>query len=615
MAVPAWATNLTTFWLQGSTTVTAIGTGGAGLGNPETDFFIQDTECISKAAWTNAIKGFIVDALGTTFTVPTDGAVIYWAKYDAAGSLDSKANGGLQMIIGSGSGDYYHYYIGGEDTLAFASWRPYTVDPNTATADNTTGTPSGSERWVGILGNLPTTSGPTKGNPIAIDAIRYGRCDVEYTAGSVGDGYNTFAGAEAYANDSTRRWGLIELLDGAFQVQGFHSFGTSGTAVDFNDSNEVIFIRNSTDANETNDAVSSAFNRFEVLNASSSVVWDNIIFQALGTVARGVFVHTAGTWTVTNCQFVDVDTTTLLAASSFTNTTWRRTNAVTAPGSTLTGSKILESTVGADAGALVWSVTTDTDGKLDGMEFTKGSAAHHAISLTNSTASNYTLRNCTFTDFNATDGQNDSVIYVAATTGSMTISAVNCTGTVSVKSAGATVTVSVDPITVKVTTKTSAGAIVGSCSVHLRASDGTGPFPFEESVTITRASTTATVSHTAHGMASNDKILLRGITDKTEDIGVHQITYINANSYSYTTTDSGSTNYTGTITCTFVALDGTTDAGTGVLSGTRVYATDQPVTGWARKSTSSPYYKEGPLTGSVDSADGYDVTAIMVSDE
>ena len=131
MAVPAWATNLSNFWLQGATTVTAIGTGGAGLGNPETDFFIQDTHCISKAAWTNAVKGFIIDALGTTFTVPTDGAVIFFAKYDAAGSLDTKAGGGFRGIIGSGSGAYYEYYIGGKDTIEFDSWVPYVIDPNT----------------------------------------------------------------------------------------------------------------------------------------------------------------------------------------------------------------------------------------------------------------------------------------------------------------------------------------------------------------------------------------------------------------------------------------------------------------------------------------------------
>jgi len=95
MAAPTWATNLTTFWVTGATTVTAIGTGGAGLGNPETDFFIEGTDCLSKSAWTNATKGFIVDALGTTFTVPTDGAIIFFAKSDAAGPLDTNTNGGL----------------------------------------------------------------------------------------------------------------------------------------------------------------------------------------------------------------------------------------------------------------------------------------------------------------------------------------------------------------------------------------------------------------------------------------------------------------------------------------------------------------------------------------
>ena len=89
MTAAAYATNLTTFWLEGATTVSAIGSGGAALGNPETDFFIQSAGCISKGAWTNAIKGFEIDALGANFTVPTDGAVIGFIKYDAQGSLDT----------------------------------------------------------------------------------------------------------------------------------------------------------------------------------------------------------------------------------------------------------------------------------------------------------------------------------------------------------------------------------------------------------------------------------------------------------------------------------------------------------------------------------------------
>jgi len=122
------------------------------------------------------------------------------------------------------------------------------------------------------------------------------------------------------------------------------------------------------------------------------------------------------------------------------------------------------------------------------------------------------------------------------------------------------------------------------------------------------------VAHTAHGMATNDKIVLAGISDKTTDNGIHQITVTTANAYTYTTTDSGSTSYTGTITSTFVALSGLTGVG-GDLSVSRVYPSNQPVTGWTRKSTSSPFLQEGVLVGTISSSTGFNGTAVMLSDE
>jgi len=612
-----YATNLSTFWdtATGATTITAIGTGGAGLGNPETDFFIESTSCLSKAAWTNATKGFIVDALGTTFTVPTDGAIIMFAKYDAAGSLDSKANGGLQIISGSSSSAYTHFYIGGNDTLAFDSWVPYTIDPNTATADNTTGSPSGSERWVGILATLPTTSGPTKGNPIAIDAVRYGRCDLEYTSTAC-----TFSGAEAFANATTRRWGLIAFRNGSYLIQGFHSFGTASASCTFSDSNKVLYFLPSGDNNLTGDSVSTGFNRLEVLNASTSVTWDNVSIAALGTRARGVFVHTAGTVTITNCQFTDMDTFGFLSTATATGTTWRRCNAVTAPASDLRNSSILASTVTAGNGALVYNSATDTDGKLDGMSFTQGAAAHSAIVFGTSVTGDITIRNCDFSGFGSTDDTNGAVFKFLATTGSLNLSLVNCTtdGTFSVDdSAGIAVTVVQDPVTVQVKAALKDGTPVENARVYLKASDGTGPFPYQDAVTsITRATTTATVTTTAiHGLATGDKIIIEGITDKTEDnYSVKTITVTSTTVFTYTTTDSGSTSYTGTITVTFVALNGLTNA-SGILSATRVYSSAQPVIGWTRKSTSSPYLQEGVLVGSVSSTTGFDGTAVMLSDE
>ena len=442
MAAPAWATNLLTFWdtAVGPTTVTALGGGGAGLGNDETDFFIESTSCLSKAAWTNAVKGFIVDALGTTFTVPDDGAIILYAKYDAAGSLATKANGGFRMVFGDADTDYYHSYIGGSDTLAFDSWYPYVLDPNTSTVDNTTGSPSGSWQWIGILGNLPTTSGPTKGNPIAIDAIRYGRCDVEYTGGGGGDPDNTFSGAEAWANDPTRRLGLIQL-SGAYFIQGFHSLGTGGGAVVFSDSNKTLYWRRC-DGNLTNDAVSTAFNRIEILHTDSVVTMENITIQALGTRAKGQFVHTEGTLNLKSCQFVDMSTFSFISASTVDTTTFRRCEQITAVSSILTDCNIIEYTGVANTSALVWSAALDPNTKLRGTSFTMGTLLTHAIEFGTSSPLTMTLTDMFFTGYHTTlNNQNDSTFHIKRTTGTVTSNIVGGTSAANLtyRSDGATV--------------------------------------------------------------------------------------------------------------------------------------------------------------------------------
>src|SRR5210317_227647 len=427
MAAPAYATNLTTFWLESATTVTAIGTGGAGLGNPETDFFIQGSGCISKSAWTNAVKGFIIDALGTTFTVPTDGCVIAFIKYDAAGSLDTKAGGGLRMIIGSSSSAYVEFYIGGSDTLEFDSWVPYVIDPNTATPD-VSGS-GGSERWVGLLADLPTTSGPTKGNPIAMDAIRYGRGDIEYTLGDVTpNGPATFDGAEGVGNVNGTRWGLLELQNGAYQTQGFHSIGISGTACRFVDADKVLFWRKQ-ENNLTNDAISTGFNRVEIINSSTVCEWTNIIWSALGTRSRGTFVHTAGTCDLDVCQFFDWGTFDFLSTANLTDCVFSRCDTITAPASVMTGSQILESRVAADAGALVYNSATDPNGKLDGMTFSQGTNDHHAIDFGTSVTSDIQLTNIEFTGFDETSGEDQpgAALRFLATSGSLTCTLSGCT--------------------------------------------------------------------------------------------------------------------------------------------------------------------------------------------
>jgi hypothetical protein len=617
MAAPSYATDLSNFWLESATTVTALGGGPAGLGNPETDFFIQGTDCISKAAWTASVKGFIIDALGTTFTVPTDGAVIGFIKYDAAGSLDTQSGGGLRMVIGSSSSAYDEFYVGGNDTLAFASWVPYAIDPNTATPDVSNS--GGTERWVGCLGDLPTSSGPSKGNPLGMDAIRYGRGRIDYTIGDSGDPA-TFAGAEAVGNVVGTRWGLIELVGGAFQTQGFHSIGTSGTAVDFRDEDKVLFWRSLAN-NLTDDAVSTAFNRVEIINSGSNCDMTNIIWSALGTRARGQFVHTAGTCDLVSCQFFDWDTFTFISTTVANDCVFSRCRAVTAPGSDLVGSSIVTPDISANTSGLIWDVATDPDGLLDDMTFTKTSGtAHHAIEFgtTIPDAANYTLRGCDFgTDFSGTeDGSTgDETFHFKDTTGTITLNLVGCTGNAGYRTEGVGVTIVTDPVTIELTVQTSASppVAIGSARVFIETSDGTGPLPFEESVSIVQTGGTATVTHTAHGLATDQYVVIRD-ADENDYNKVAQITKTGDNTYTYSV-DSGATSpETGSPVASAVIISGLTN-GSGVISDTRTYSSNQPFKGWARKSSGSPYYQNGPITGTISSTDGFTASIALLSDE
>ena len=96
--------------------------------------------------------------------------------------------------------------------------------------------------------------------------------------------------------------------------------------------------------------------------------------------------------------------------------------------------------------------------------------------------------------------------------------------------------------------------------------------------------------------------------------GIRTVTVSDANTYTFTVSGTPTTPATGTITSTFVALEGLTDVN-GELSASRVYSTNQPVNGWTRKSTSSPFFKQGVLTGTITSGSGFDGTAVMISDE
>ncbi len=152
---------------------------------------------------------------------------------------------------------------------------------------------------------------------------------------------------------------------------------------------------------------------------------------------------------------------------------------------------------------------------------------------------------------------------------------------------------------------------VQSARVLLEADTG-GDLPAKASVTITRSGSTATVAHTAHGVADGSQIDIRK-ANQPEYNGVKTITVTGANSYTYTVTGTPTTPATGSITATAVLVNDTTDVD-GEATATFDYSADQPVTGVVRKNTSSPRYKTGKLGGTI-TTDGYDAVSFLVPDE
>jgi hypothetical protein len=279
----------------------------------------------------------------------------------------------------------------------------------------------------------------------------------------------------------------------------------------------------------------------------------------------------------------------------------------------------LESTAAANGDAIYYDETTDPDGEMDDMTFVQGAAAHHAMTFGANIPASITIRGADFTGFSASADNDGSVFQFEDTTGTITLNLVGCTndgsGFTVDSRAGCTVNVVIDPVTTAVHVNDNLGVDLQSARVYLAASDGTGDLPFEDVVTITRTGTTASVAHTAHGLANGQRIKILGITDKTEDNnGSHVISNATTNAYDYTTTNSGSTSYTGTITATGVVIDGDTDVN-GDINDSRTFTQPQPVTGRVRKGSASPFFKNFPISGEVSATVGLTITVQMVSDE
>jgi len=584
---------------------TALGGGQAGMNAPETDYFNQGNNCISKNAFAGANKGMIYNA-GATTIAPGD-ALFMWITHLTPNSLDVEAGtpGGLQVLIGSSAGDYYGYDTRGSDTIKDgAPWICMVVDPTT-TADDTTGTPTTVTSFFGGSANLPVT-GPTKGAPLGIDAFRHGRAFI-VTGGDLSGGYTNFDGAALYNDAIIRKYGQFQSIDGGYLLQGLFRIGTS-TPADFRDSNRSILI------NRTN-KVASTFNGIEINNSGSNIEWTNITITALGTNSRGYLdVVDNPILLFESCVFVDMDYFRFWSKSTINNTTFRRCQRATIDYAKFNNCIFEEST---DTSAIL----APTLKYLSGCTFSSDGSSH-AIELNNIVESAMDWDNTLVGYDVGTSGSpvtptstGNEAIYVNSTqSADLTINIQTGASIPSIRvGAGFTGNVNVVTGTVPLTVKalTTSGATIQDCRVLVLAG-ATGPFPSAVVVTITSATTTATVTHTAHGLSNGDEVMIRGANENNYN-GIRTISNVTTNTYDYTIIATASP-ATGTITSTFVFINGLTDAD-GEITDSRNYIADQLVSGRVRKSSASPYYKTGQIVGTVNKSTGVTISVIMLSDE
>jgi hypothetical protein len=306
------------------------------------------------------------------------------------------------------------------------------------------------------------------------------------------------------------------------------------------------------------------------------------------------------------------------------NTTFRRCGQIFQNEASMVGCIVAESNAKDFNAALVYDNATDTDGVLDDMTFTAGEKEHYAIDFGPAVTSNITLRGIEFTNFSDSNPSAAAIVRFLAKSGSLQLNLVDCTvdgGAASVdnfffETAGINITLSINPVTALVHVVDNDADPLLNARVYMRAFDNSGDLPYLESVdSITRSGTIATVTHTAHGLISTNKVVFQGITDKVGDnYGAREVFVLSDNSYTYETTNEGSTDYTGLITATGVFIDGLTDSN-GDISNSRTFVLSQPITGFVRKSTDPPRFKSFTLGGTIDKDDGLLINVRMILDE
>jgi len=449
----------------------------------------------------------------------TNQIVYLWGAFLAAGSAFTKANGGMQIALTTGSNTNY-YNVAGSDTYSggFVKWA---IDTTKAPFENSGAAATiSSIDAVGFVCDVGGTT--TRFDNMVVDAIDVGT-GLTFQGTTTGDALFT----ESAIVDDNTAIGILKLENGIIFSQGSIEF--SGTA-QTSDAETLVFtdtvggsyiynmdITGTVVFNNSNvSSVGAVSYDFDSSGATSftmsggSLAAFNTLTTASGNSISGVVFQSGGTSTIAN---------------ALTGSTFNLCGAITLTG-TMTSCTLNKLTAPVVASSLddFDACTFVSDGTGYGINL--GTISSNTSMTWNSSASGYT---------DASSG--DELIVVTVNNG-VTLTINNEGSGLSVHNLGTgTVNIVSGAVTVKVTAQTADGTKLENARVYL-------------------------------ARVSDDSVIFNALTDAN---GVVQNT-----AYTYTA--------------------------------------DEAVYGWARKSSSAPYYKQGPISGTITSS-GFSSTAILSLDQ
>lgn len=192
----------------------------------ESDLVLQGSYAVSVKASGKSGWLYYDYASAIDFTTTYSGECVYiWLNCTTLGGLNTLANTGLAIRMGSSTSNYRTWTIGGSDGLGNGyngGWLCAVIDPNKAGSITDTGSYSAAS--VQLIGVYIDNTGSAKSENLIIDQIAVGS-GLRVTGSGATDGWQDVAD---YCNDYTNRaWGMLQEQWGVYYMIGELILGDS----------------------------------------------------------------------------------------------------------------------------------------------------------------------------------------------------------------------------------------------------------------------------------------------------------------------------------------------------------------------------------------------------